>query len=293
MKDTKKISKDYKDLIARFKTLGRKSHTKEDSHFLGRFNKFNDRIKQYNRNNDTNYKQYKIEDFIKSGLYKEFIESNMKEKGFLLKHNKLGYSLDNIFMGNRNTLEKHLVNDKNKFCGICYKILPKDNFKGDNSKYDKLSSNCNKCIQSKNRKTHGLIRRIYNRQRHSSIERNHPPVEYSLDWFRDWVFKQKHFKELYDRWVESGYNKDLTPSIDRINNELWYKKDNIQLMTWKENNIKGSIERWEKRHIRRPKSKYLRKSKKNKGETEMSVNYLVVEGVEYARCKQIQKEPYS
>ena len=235
------VNRDKKNLIARFKTLDRKKHTKEDSLFLGKFNKFNYRINQYNENNNTNYKQFKIEEFVNSGLYEKFINNKVKDKGFLLRYNKLGYNLDNIFIGNRYSLEESLINDENKFCGVCYHILPKDNFKKDGGKYDGLASNCNRCIQNRNRDTHGLIRRIYNRQRHSTIERGHPPVEYTLEWLNNWIKNQDHFEKLYNNWVKSGYNKDLTPSIDRINNELWYKKDNIQLMTWKENNVKGCL----------------------------------------------------
>ena len=75
------INRYKKNLIAKFRALGKTSYTKEDSLFLKRFDKFNDRIKQYNRNNDTNYKQYEVEEFIDNGLYEKFINNKVKGKG--------------------------------------------------------------------------------------------------------------------------------------------------------------------------------------------------------------------
>ena len=40
------------------------------------------------------------------------------------------------------------------------------------------------------------------------------------------------------KWKSSGYNRWTKPSVDRLDDNLGYSFDNIQLMTWKENNEK-------------------------------------------------------
>ena len=64
--------------------------------------------------------------------------------------------------------------------------------------------------------------------------------KYSKEEFRKWLYSQPLFFELYNNWVNNEYDKNLTPSVDRINSSISYKMSNIQLMTWHENNIKGS-----------------------------------------------------
>lgn len=53
------------------------------------------------------------------------------------------------------------------------------------------------------------------------------------------MFSQPNFEELFINWEKSGYKKDLIPSCDRLNDYKPYTLDNIQLMTWAENNQKG------------------------------------------------------
>lgn len=72
-------------------------------------------------------------------------------------------------------------------------------------------------------------------------------ILWTTDWFiKTWKLQIElerikndiPYYELYNNWVDSWYIKDLRPSIDRIDNYKWYSYDNIQLMTWKENNEK-------------------------------------------------------
>jgi hypothetical protein len=46
------------------------------------------------------------------------------------------------------------------------------------------------------------------------------------------------FTQVYDQWAKSGYDRKLTPSIDRINNELSYTPENMQWLSLTENNRK-------------------------------------------------------
>ena len=43
------------------------------------------------------------------------------------------------------------------------------------------------------------------------------------------------YKEFYDKWVASGYKKNLKPSVDRLDDFKGYSLDNIKLGTWKDN----------------------------------------------------------
>ena len=47
---------------------------------------------------------------------------------------------------------------------------------------------------------------------------------------------------LYKQWVLSNYDKNMKPSFDRIDNKKCYSFDNLQIMTWRENNAKGRRE---------------------------------------------------
>ena len=90
-------------------------------------------------------------------------------------------------------------------------------------------------IRSKN----GLISKILCGQRYRSKIGNFPPPDYSLEELRAWVFSQPNFEKIYNGWVESGYIIELIPSIDRLDDYKPYTFDNIQLMTWQENDAKG------------------------------------------------------
>jgi hypothetical protein len=52
---------------------------------------------------------------------------------------------------------------------------------------------------------------------------------------------KNNFYELYNNWIDSGYKKSDKPSVDRIDDYKGYSFDNIQLMTWKENNKKNTL----------------------------------------------------
>jgi hypothetical protein len=83
----------------------------------------------------------------------------------------------------------------------------------------------------------GVSLRMYDEQRRSSKKRNHPQPIYTLSELREWLFSQNKFHVLYENWVNSNYNTYLKPSIDRSDNCKPYTFDNIQLGTWKDNQL--------------------------------------------------------
>ena len=205
-------------------------------------------LKQYNNNHGTSLPIISIKELKELGLVDKLIISYNKDvnkkisrtPSFLLLHKHLPYVISNIFAGTIYERDQHLISLPDKYCGSGDHMVDKSKFKKDKSKYDGLSSMCNDCIQRSHRTKEGLLRRMYNKQVHSSKQRGHKPPEYDRIWLTKWAIEQPNFQVIFDRWVKSGYDKDYTPSIDRKDNYIGYTKDNIQLMTWKENNDKGS-----------------------------------------------------
>jgi hypothetical protein len=77
---------------------------------------------------------------------------------------------------------------------------------------------------------------IYSHQKQRSVKRGHEAPAYSLDELRNRLLSDPLYTSIHKEWVESGYQKDLTPSIDRIDDYKGYSFDNIRIVTWKENN---------------------------------------------------------
>ena len=79
---------------------------------------------------------------------------------------------------------------------------------------------------------------MYNKQVANSKKRGKPVPTYTFKWFREWLL-DNGFEELHETWEENNYNRWFSPSVDRIDPMLSYTKNNIQLMTWKQNSLKG------------------------------------------------------
>ena len=94
-----------------------------------------------------------------------------------------------------------------------------------------------------NRTKAGKICKIYSKQVQSSKRRNMPLPTYSKDELRDWLMASQEFHHIFNLWIISGFDTRLAPSIDRVDPYKSYTFDNIEVMTWNENDIKGRTER--------------------------------------------------
>jgi len=99
--------------------------------------------------------------------------------------------------------------------------------------------------QESQRTKKGLITKLYSDQRSRSKKRDMPLPTYSKKWFTNWLITETNFDEMYILWVDSDYDKDIKPSIDRLDDYIGYTETNIQLITARENILKGASDRKE------------------------------------------------
>ena len=67
-------------------------------------------------------------------------------------------------------------------------------------------------------------------------------VEFTLDQLLERFLPDKTYIDIFNKWVDSGYNTDLKPTLCKKNNKDNYTIENIMVLTVKENNNK----RWNK-----------------------------------------------
>lgn len=143
-------------------------------------------------------------------------------------------------------------------CSACLLLKGKVSFGEQNTRKSGVRHKCKTCDAEYSRsyaKTKdGLITKIYGKQKSSSKHRGHSQPSYSKLEFREWCLSQDVFHELYENWVTSGYKKSSVPSVDRIDDYKGYGFDNIQLMTWLENNNKGNSDEASGRNRKRSKA---------------------------------------
>ena len=119
---------------------------------------------------------------------------------------------------------------------------------------DQQSTLCRSCVnraRTNNSKTgkfnrldhyrtlEGHITAIWNGQRQRSKRNGWAEPAYSREELIEWVRNQPNASDLYTAWELSGYEKNLAPSIDRLDDYKPYSFDNIRLVDWETNNIKG------------------------------------------------------
>ncbi len=130
-----------------------------------------------------------------------------------------------------------------KNCTKCKELKPLSEFHRVYRAYDGRTSSCAKCNNRKAaeyaKTKHGVLKVIYHSQHYNSKSRGHESPKYSMDEFLTWALSQGKFHDLYRNWVNSGYDRWEKPSADRLNDDISYTFDNLQLVTWRENSDKA------------------------------------------------------
>ena len=198
-----------------------------------------DRMKRKNKNIRL---EDLISDLISAGLVSELEEKHKIDRryGFILKEKNSGdYSLDNIKVGYVETFKTREQDQIGKLCYLCKQRKSKNEFYKSKGRNDGLEPICKKCRVIVDSRPRILASKMYSRQKQSSIERGHPLPDYDRKWLTEWLMSRDNFKDMHTKWIESNMESSLKPSVDRINPLKPYTKDNIQLVTWGENNKKS------------------------------------------------------
>jgi hypothetical protein len=98
------------------------------------------------------------------------------------------------------------------------------------------------------RSVDGALKWIYDHQRTRSgyVGKAWKCPTYSKQELVDKYIHDPVYLDIHRAWVESGYSMKLAPSIDRINYRRGYSFDNIQMLTWEANRVKGFHEHFER-----------------------------------------------
>ena len=68
--------------------------------------------------------------------------------------------------------------------------------------------------------------------------------------FYNWAFNSPDFYKLFDAYKESGFNRKLAPSVDRIDSSKGYSLDNMEWVTTSENSRRGALNKDNKIPVR-------------------------------------------
>jgi len=130
-----------------------------------------------------------------------------------------------------------------KTCNKCFETKLFKEFTFTNGKPVAI---CKPCVVIKNRAFYrtelGLVTQMVNNQKECSIGRNHDLPDYTKAELTAWLYSNNYLL-IHSIWKESGYLKDLKPSVDRLDSTAKYSLANIRLVTWADNNDAAYKER--------------------------------------------------
>ena len=101
-------------------------------------------------------------------------------------------------------------------------------------------------VEKYKRSPKGILTVLYSKMKERTKQKGLPEIDFTLKELHQRYLNDKHYLDLCEKWMESGFDKYFKPSIDRINPDGGYTKDNIQMVTWGENRRKGDKENAER-----------------------------------------------
>lgn len=88
----------------------------------------------------------------------------------------------------------------------------------------------------------GFLMRMYRnmKSRVTGVQKKNPYLYVGKELidkkdFYELAVSSNDFQALFKIWSDSGYVRKMCPSVDRINPELGYTKENIRFVTWEFN----------------------------------------------------------
>ncbi|RKZ95598.1 MAG: hypothetical protein DRQ46_08240 [Gammaproteobacteria bacterium] len=134
-----------------------------------------------------------------------------------------------------------------KICTCCNSPKEVTSFSLNKRMADGRLNQCKECCSTlqreKSKGVMGQIQGMFGTQVRRSIKKQYPLPAYTEQELIDWCMGQSLYFKLHKGWEQSGYDRWLAPSCDRIDDYKPYTLDNIQLMTWKENFDNGNRNR--------------------------------------------------
>ena len=126
-----------------------------------------------------------------------------------------------------------------KVCSQCKQELSLEEFDAHKSGKDGRNPVCKQCRKANRQTKIGVVRMMYSSQKGKSKQRGYLPPTYSEEELSNWLATQPEFHEMFQGWVDSGYQIKFKPSCDRLNDLVSYTLDNLRVVTWHENSKKG------------------------------------------------------
>ena len=126
-------------------------------------------------------------------------------------------------------------------CISCGRPKPVSEFSKHSGFSDGRRSTCKQCYNKAQKSDlYRFFRKIYVTQKASSAKRGHPTPDYSLDELIIWAHAQPQLPALWQAYQDTGHLRYLAPSFDRIDSNLPYSLGNLDLVTWGENDRRGT-----------------------------------------------------
>lgn len=126
----------------------------------------------------------------------------------------------------------------NKTCTKCNETKDLEQFPKQATAPTGRKAQCKSCsvkdTQQRQKTLSGLVKKIYHNQRMTSRKAGRPLPTYTEAELLAWMLQQG-YEAMWERWVASGYDKWLSPSIDRKDNTQSYTLNNIRLVKWRTN----------------------------------------------------------
>jgi hypothetical protein len=146
-----------------------------------------------------------------------------------------------------------------KLCKACGISKPLSKFHKKGNKYHCRCADCKNAYQREHYKKHS--EKVRSHRAEYRKKRFYEPYHFLLKAHQDIRWRCKHrdygycdfpaffdfaleanFYELYQEWQRSGFRTEIVPSVDRIDNRKGYEIDNIQIIPWNMNKLKGIYE---------------------------------------------------